>query len=270
MTNGINIDLLYSSGFIDGEIKYTEWYPWHKYKEIANKLQGCMYTIVHSDKKPTKNPWEWNEKPFIRIGTSCGKGFGFTDTPTDNKYFNKKGKGTTQPLDRLGDHDVNMRDGMESSQVKKGANGAHKAWPPVFNLYGSGKRLTDNVWVCFGVPKTNLTFDEQSARCEIVEIANIIRHKNKFNGRAPLTDLKYASQTDRELHNKMLSLEKSSGLGRATRISNDNDYLGKVTNNNSALMGFNLYDIMSSIKDGTHDYRKSRIIESQKTDEENK
>ena len=56
--NGIDIDKLYSSGFVQGEIKYTEWYPWHKYKEIANKLQGCMYTIVHSDKKPTKNPFQ--------------------------------------------------------------------------------------------------------------------------------------------------------------------------------------------------------------------
>ena len=36
--NGIDIDKLYSSGFIQGEIKFTEWYPWHKYKEIANKL----------------------------------------------------------------------------------------------------------------------------------------------------------------------------------------------------------------------------------------
>jgi len=264
--NGVNTNLLYSSGFIEGEIKYTEWYPWHKYREIANKLQGCMYTIVHSDKKPTKNPWEWDEKPFIRIGTTCGKGFGFTDTPTDNKYFNKKGKGTTQPLDRLGDHGVNMNDGMESSQIKKGANGAHKAWPPVFKLYGSGKKLTDKVWVCFGVPTTNLTFDEQSARCEIIEIANIIHHKNKFNGRAPLTDLKYAGEKDREMHNRILSLQKVSGLARKTRINNDDEYRGKVTNNNSALMGFNLHDIMDAIEDGTLEYRRSRILESQRTD----
>ena len=59
---------------------------------------------------------------------------------------------------------------------------------------------------------------------------------------------------------KILSLEKSSGLARKTRIQNDDSYKGKVTNNNSALMGFNLYDIMQSIKDGTLEYRKSRIL----------
>ena len=263
--NGINTDLLYSSGFIEGEIKYTEWYPWHKYKEIANKLQGCMYTIVHSDKKPTKNPWEWDEKPFIRIGTTCGKGYGFTDSMADNKYFNKMSKGTTQPKDRLDDHGVNMKYGMESTQIIKGANGAHKAWPPVFKLYGSGKKLTDKVWVCFGVPRTNLTFDEQSARCEIIELANITHHKNKFNGQAPLTDLKYANTSQREMHNQILALEKSSGLARKTRIQNDDEYKGKVTNNHSALMGYNLYDIMNAIEDGTLEYRKSRILESQRT-----
>jgi len=260
----IDIDKLYSSEFIQGEIKYTEWYPWHKYKEIANKLQGCMYTIVHSKTKPTKNPWEWRDKPFIRIGTTCGKGYGFTDTMADNTYFNKMSKGTTQPKDRLDDHDVNMKYGMKSNQIKKGTNGAHKAWPPVFNLYGSGKELTDNVWVSFGVPTTNLTFDEQSARCEIIEIANIIKHKNKFNGRAPLTDLKYASQTDREMHNQVISLQKASGLSRKTRINNDDDYMGKQTNNNSALMGWNLDDIQKANEEGTLEYRRSRILEAQK------
>ena len=138
-------------------------------------------------------------------------------------------KGTTQPKDRLDDHGVNMTHGMESTQIKKGANGAHKAWPPVFKLYGSGKKLTDKVWVCFGVPRNNLTFDEQSARCEIIELASIIKHKNKFNGQAPLTDLKYANTSQREMHNQILALEKSSGLARKTRIQNDNDYKGKVT-----------------------------------------
>ena len=260
----IDIDKLYSSEFIQGEIKYTEWYPWHKYKEIANQVQGCMYNIVHSKTKPTKNPWEWDEKPFIRIGTTCGKGYGFTDKQADNKYFDTHSKGTTQPKDRLDDHGVNMRDGMNSTQVKKGANGAHKAWPPVFNLYGSGKELTDNVWFCLGVPKTNLTFDEQSARCEIIEIASIIKHKNKFDGQAPLTDLKYANSTQREMHNQILSLQKATGKSRQTRINNDDAYLDKVTNNNSALMGWNLYDIMEADEEGTLEYRKSRILEAQK------
>ena len=115
----INIDKLYSSGFIEGEITYSEWFPWHKYKEIANKLQGCMYNIVHSETKPTKNPWEWDEKLFIRIGTTCGKGYGFTDKQADNKYFDTHSKGTTQPKDRLDDHVVNMRDGMDSTHAEQ-------------------------------------------------------------------------------------------------------------------------------------------------------
>ena len=66
------------------------------------------------------------------------------------------------------------------------------------------------------------------------------------------------------MHNQILSLQKATGKSRQTRINSDDAYLGKVTNNNSALMGWNLYDIMEAEEEGTLEYRKSRILEAQK------
>ena len=119
--------------------------------------------------------------------------------------------------------------GPNSNEFKKNWSGAQKTWSPVFKKYGYGKKLLDKVWFNFSVPKQNLLFDQQIIRCEIVELAHIINHKHKFDNQAPLSDVKYASTSQRELQDMLIL--KTSNSKRLTKIYNDKDYINRETQN---------------------------------------
>jgi len=52
----------------------------------------------------------------------------------------------------------------------------------------------------------------------------------KFQGSAPLADLKYQSMSDRERRGLCMEKEKAF-KARSSRFANDEDYIDKLTNN---------------------------------------
>jgi hypothetical protein len=226
--------------------KTTEWYTLDKALEVANQFDSVQYNIVYSEEKPRNiHSWDWTQNKMIKVGCSSGKGFGMADDSMSDKHRTNRRKGTTQPKDRLSDHYVIMRDGPKANQIKKNIGNLAAAWGPVFEKYGWGPKLIRNVWVQFIVPSTNMNFVDSSMYCEFLEVANISNHKSNFGGSAPLADLKYQSETDREMRGLLKDKAKECQK-RITRISNDDDYLDKKTNNNR---NFNTFDQDNSVLD---------------------
>ena len=75
-------------------------------------------------------------------------------------------------------------------------------------------------------------------------MTSIANHKHKFNNEAPLSDLKYADKNQKEIQN-LLAL-KFNQSGRLTRISKDNEYQKRPTQNDNAFH-HNLMTIMDEI-----------------------
>jgi hypothetical protein len=215
----------------------TEWYHSSIALSKANDFESIDYFIVYSKQKPIGHPWGWDNNIMLKIGSSSGKGFGMSDDSMSNKFRTKRRKGTSQPKDRLGDHLVIMRDGPAANQIKKNIGNLASAWAPVFDKYGYGPKLLTNVWVCFLVPTEAMNFRDSSMFCEWLEIISINEHIHKFQGSAPLADLKYQSYSDKE--RRVLCLEKEKMFkARSTRFANDDDYIDKITNNSQ---NFNSY-----------------------------
>ena len=231
------------------EIKFTDWFIAPKALEVARRLEGCVYYIAFSKTKPKINPLDF-KKRLIRIGTSCGKGYGSkgTDRQADDTYRQMRRKATSQPYDRLHDHITNLREGTDSNQYIKNHGGAQKSWSPVLKMYGDIKNSLrvnlKHIWIAFAIPNENLLFDQQVLRCELVELTSIANHKYKFNNEAPLSDLKYADKNQKEIQN-LLAL-KFNQSGRLTRISKDNEYQKRPTQNDNAFH-HNLMTIMDEI-----------------------
>ena len=81
-----------------------------------------------------------------------------------------------------------------------------------------------------------------------MEINSINDHIQKFQGSAPVADLKYQSMSDKERRGLCLQKEKAFKSNRSTRFSNDEDYTDKLTNNSKILdigcgKGYLLYEI---------------------------
>jgi len=215
----------------------TEWYHSSVALTQANKFESVDYFIVCSEEKPIGHPWEWDQTPMLKIGCSSGKGFGMSDDSMSNKFRTKRRKGTSQPKDRLGDHLIIMRDGPTANQIKKNIGNLAGAWAPVFEKYGYGPKLMKNVWVCFLVPTESMNFRDSSMFCEWLEIISINEHIHKFQGSAPLADLKYQSMADKERRD--LCLQKENAFkSRSSRFANDEDYIDKVTNNSKNFNSF--------------------------------
>ena len=220
--------------FVNGEIVYTDWLNPFTALKLAKNIEACNYFIQYSKKRPLQNAWDFDKHPAFRIGTSCGKGYGSKgdDQQYDDTYRQKRRKVTSQPYDRLHGHIKNMKEGIHSNEYKKNWGNAQKAWSPVFKKYGWGPKLLERTWISFAIPNDNLLFDQQVLRCELVELAHILNHKVKFNNEAPMTDIKYANASQKEVQN-LLAL-KYNQSGRLTRISNDKEYIDRETQNNSA------------------------------------
>lgn len=211
------------------DYEFTEWVHSSEARKYANNFESVDYFIVYSIDKPKQKPWEYDEKPMLKIGCASGKGFGMADSSMSDKFRTKRRKGTTQPKDRLSDHLVIMEQGPYANQIRKNIGNLKAAWTPVFEKYGWGPKLMKNVWIAFGVP-TSMPFRDSALFCEFMELIAINRHIVTFDGSAPLADLKYQSMSDKErrilIENKDIEIKK-----RMTRISNDDSYLNKITNN---------------------------------------
>ena len=168
---------------------------------------------------------------MVKVGTSSGKGFGMTDEEMSKTYRTQRRKGTSQPKDRLSDHMVIMKNGPNANMIVKNLANSAIAWAPVFKKYGWGSKLMRNLWICFGVPVRSMDFISSSMMCENMEIAMIARHRKTFQGSAPLVDLKYQNESDREL--AIIYSTRSSRLQtRITRFNNDKSYKNKIVQNN--------------------------------------
>ena len=124
-----------------------------------------------------------------------------------------------------------MNLGTEANQIKKNIGNLKAAWSPVFEKYGFGPKLTRNIWVSFLIPNDSMNFRDSSMLCEWMEINSINDHIQKFQGSAPVADLKYQSMSDKERRGLCLQKEKAFKSNRSTRFSNDEDYTDKLTNN---------------------------------------
>ncbi len=218
--------ILYKNG------DYTYWYRLPMcLNDIMNKYQGISYNMVHSEKEPTKDPWNLVEdEKFIRVGTSCGKGYGgaSTDTPMTNTYRTNRRGGTTQPKDRMRDHAQLIIDGPETVLSRKNYATQGKAFQPFWDEYGWGKDVANNVWVSLFVPHTDKMFNEQTILLEMMELGTIAKHLD-YHGDSPITDLKYRSKSAEEVYGKA-----NSKSARLTKIQADSSYDTKVTDNYSA------------------------------------
>ena len=213
------------------DFTYSEWYHYKDVSKAANQFESVVYSIVYSVDKPTVPPNKFTDSPFIKIGTSSGKGYGMSDDSMSDKHRTKRRKPTTQPQDRWGDHKVIMNLGTEANQIKKNIGNLKAAWSPVFEKYGFGPKLTRNIWVSFLIPNDSMNFRDSSMLCEWMEINSINDHIQKFQGSAPVADLKYQSMSDKERRGLCLQKEKAFKSNRSTRFSNDEDYTDKLTNN---------------------------------------
>ena len=220
-------------------IKATEWYHSSIALKRANKFDSVVYLIAWSKDKPTVSPFDWHERPLIKVGTSSGKGYGMADESMTGKFRTNRRKGTSQPKDRLNDHMVIMSQGKEANQIKKNIGNLAKAWAPVFDQYGYGPELLKNVWVSFLVPTHSMNFRDSSMFCEYIELGQINEHAYRFEGSAPLADLKYQNQSDAERRNLLQKYEdqiRTMSKSRQTRFQNDSDYADLETGN---WQGFN-------------------------------
>ena len=212
------------------DFTYSEWYHYKDVSKAANQFESVVYFIFYSEDKPTMPPNKLTDRPFIKIGTSSGKGFGMSDDSMSGKHRTNRRKGTTQPQDRWGDHKVILQLGWEANQIKKNIGNLRGAWAPVFEKYGYGPKLTRNIWVSFLIPNESMNFRDSSMLCEWMEINSINDHIHKFQGSAPDADLKYQSMSDKE--RRGLCMEKERAFkARNTRFANDEDYIDRFTNN---------------------------------------
>ena len=212
------------------DFTYSEWYHYKDVSKAANQFESVVYFIVYNKDKPTMPPNKLTDRPFIKIGTSSGKGFGMSDDSMSGKHRTNRRKGTTQPQDRWGDHKVILQLGWEANQIKKNIGNLRGAWAPVFEKYGYGPKLTRNIWVSFLIPNESMNFRDSSMLCEWMEINSINDHIHKFQGSAPDADLKYQSMSDKE--RRGLCMEKERAFkARNTRFANDEDYIDRFTNN---------------------------------------
>tara|TARA_A100001011_G_C14042991_1_gene728569 strand:- start:59 stop:820 length:762 start_codon:yes stop_codon:yes gene_type:complete len=212
------------------DFTYSEWYHYKDVSKAANQFESVVYFIVYNKDKPTMPPNKLTDRPFIKIGTSSGKGFGMSDDSMSGKHRTNRRKGTTQPKDRWGDHKVILQLGWEANQIKKNIGNLRGAWAPVFEKYGYGPKLTRNIWVSFLIPNESMNFRDSSMLCEWMEINSINDHIHKFQGSAPDADLKYQSMSDKE--RRGLCMEKERAFkARNTRFANDEDYIDRLTNN---------------------------------------
>ena len=212
------------------DFTYSEWYHYKDVSKAASQFESVVYFIVYNKDKPTMPPNKLTDRPFIKIGTSSGKGFGMSDDSMSGKHRTNRRKGTTQPQDRWGDHKVILQLGWEANQIKKNIGNLRGAWAPVFEKYGYGPKLTRNIWVSFLIPNESMNFRDSSMLCEWMEINSINDHIHKFQGSAPDTDLKYQSMSDKE--RRGLCMEKERAFkARNTRFANDEDYIDRFTNN---------------------------------------
>ena len=212
------------------DFTYSEWYHYKDVSKAASQFESVVYFIVYNKDKPTMPPNKLTDRPFIKIGTSSGKGFGMSDDSMSGKHRTNRRKGTTQPQDRWGDHKVILQLGWEANQIKKNIGNLRGAWAPVFEKYGYGPKLTRNIWVSFLIPNESMNFRDSSMLCELMEINSINDHIHKFQGSAPDADLKYQSMSDKE--RRGLCMEKERAFkARNTRFANDEDYIDRFTNN---------------------------------------
>ena len=212
------------------DFTYSEWYHYKDVSKAANQFESVGYFIFYCEDKPTMPPNKLTDRPFIKIGTSSGKGFGMSDDSMSGKHRTNRRKGTTQPQDRWGDHKVILQLGWEANQIKKNIGNLRGAWAPVFEKYGYGPKLTRNIWVSFLIPNESMNFRDSSMLCEWMEINSINDHIHKFQGSAPDADLKYQSMSDKE--RRGLCMEKERAFkARNTRFANDEDYIDRFTNN---------------------------------------
>ena len=212
------------------DFTYSEWYHYKDVSKAASQFESVVYFIVYNKDKPTMPPNKLTDGPFIKIGTSSGKGFGMSDDSMSGKHRTNRRKGTTQPQDRWGDHKVILQLGWEANQIKKNIGNLRGAWAPVFEKYGYGPKLTRNIWVSFLIPNESMNFRDSSMLCEWMEINSINDHIHKFQGSAPDADLKYQSMSDKE--RRGLCMEKERAFkARNTRFANDEDYIDRFTNN---------------------------------------
>tara|TARA_Y100000114_G_C11713866_1_gene304902 strand:- start:279 stop:1049 length:771 start_codon:yes stop_codon:yes gene_type:complete len=212
------------------DFTYSEWYHYKDVSKAASQFESVVYFIVYNKDKPTMPPNKLTDRPFIKIGTSSGKGFGMSDDSMSGKHRTNRRKGTTQPQDRWGDHKVILQLGWEANQIKKNIGNLRGAWAPVFEKYGYGPKLTRNIWVSFLIPNESMNFRDSSMLCEWMEINSINDHIHKFQGSAPDADLKYQSMSDKE--RRGLCMEKERAFkARNTRFANDEDYIDRFTNN---------------------------------------
>ena len=165
------------------DFTYSEWYHYKDVSKAANQFESVVYSIVYSVDKPTVPPNKFTDSPFIKIGTSSGKGFGMSDDSMSNKHRTNRRKPTTQPKDRWGDHKVILHLGPEANQIKKNIGNLRAAWAPVFEKYGYGPKLTRNIWVSFLIPNESMNFRDSSMLCEWMEINSINDHMQKFQDR---------------------------------------------------------------------------------------
>ena len=212
------------------DFTYSECYHYKDVSKAASQFESVVYFIVYNKDKPTMPPNKLTDRPFIKIGTSSGKGFGMSDDSMSGKHRTNRRKGTTQPQDRWGDHKVILQLGWEANQIKKNIGNLRGAWAPVFEKYGYGPKLTRNIWVSFLIPNESMNFRDSSMLCEWMEINSINDHIHKFQGSAPDADLKYQSMSDKE--RRGLCMEKERAFkARNTRFANDEDYIDRFTNN---------------------------------------
>ena len=212
------------------DFTYSEWFHYKDVSKAASQFESVVYFIVYNKDKPTMPPNKLTDRPFIKIGTSSGKGFGMSDDSMSGKHRTNRRKGTTQPQDRWGDHKVILQLGWEANQIKKNIGNLRGAWAPVFEKYGYGPKLTRNIWVSFLIPNESMNFRDSSMLCEWMEINSINDHIHKFQGSAPDADLKYQSMSDKE--RRGLCMEKERAFkARNTRFANDEDYIDRFTNN---------------------------------------
>ena len=212
------------------DFTYSEWYHYKDVSKAASQFESVVYFIVYNKDKPTMPPNKLTDRPFIKIGTSSGKGFGMSDDSMSGKHRTNRRKGTTQPQERWGDHKVILQLGWEANQIKKNIGNLRGAWAPVFEKYGYGPKLTRNIWVSFLIPNESMNFRDSSMLCEWMEINSINDHIHKFQGSAPDADLKYQSMSDKE--RRGLCMEKERAFkARNTRFANDEDYIDRFTNN---------------------------------------
>ena len=212
----------------------TDWVLTKEALKLAKNLQAANYSIRYSITKPETEEWYIETDEAIRIGTFGGKWGGkSSDSNVNDTFRQKRRSATTQGYDRMHGHYHNIEHGPNSNEIIKNWGGAARAFAPVQARYGYGKQIMKNIWTQYIVPKENMDWQTQILRLEISELSGIFRHSQKFGGKAPLTDLKYASIPQREIQD-MLSRHMVTNSGRRTKIMTNEDYAKGETENNSA------------------------------------